>query len=77
MANKVNFLPADYYDDMTDAYGLKANARRQARIKKNIANSNKINWEEKYDWLLSREELIAFDSIKTNFSNSKLIKSIL
>lgn len=68
-----NFLPAEFYDDMLNEHcSSKASSRKYDRKVKNVANTNKITWEDQnFDWMLNREELIALEGIKRTFANSK------
>lgn len=72
MTQQTNYFPADFYDDFNEeSFSSQRKFKRQERMIKNVASSNKIHWQEKYDWILTREESIDFDDIKRNFSNSK------
>lgn len=72
MSQKGNYLPADFFDDFSGRHGSsKGKSRKYERDARRVKKSNTIKWDEKYDWILSTDELVAFEAIRRAYMNSE------
>jgi hypothetical protein len=69
----MNYLPADFLDEESSSKGRssKFSSQIHARKVKALANSNKLVWDEKFDWKLSENEKKTFVELKREYGNGK------
>lgn len=73
----MNILPADFLeDDSTSSNKSKFSKQQYARKMKALSNSNKIVWDEKFNWKLEQDEIEILSELKRQFADGNMIELI-